>query len=938
MTFGPSSTTPSTKSLPNSLPTRAPLGGFGSATSDASKSVEMVDLVLLAILLIAPLFFGGRDDLGRLALVAMASTAGLVWLWSEAQQANPRWNASPSYWLAGAIAVVGVVQLVPLPSPLIATLAPRAQQLLPTWSPDVQGAVHIGRWETLSLAPSESRIALAMALAYATLFIVVAQRLRSVQDVWRLLRALGLASLLMAAFGLVQYFAGNGLYFWFYEVADRTTDVSPVGPFLNRNHFAHFVALGVGPLLAWLFACNIAPPGLRSSGNGSPGQRSSRHGSSGRHASGRRSLQSAAGPSASRRESSAEQADAPRWLPTGLGIAVALAAFAVMLSMSRGGAVALTVATTTLSGLLWWKGVFAGFHARRLAILGCVVCCLLIVHGFDDVLGRLDDFAAGSLDEMDRSSWRRKIWTANLAAFRDGWQTGWGGGSHANVYPVYFPQSIDFEFTHAESSVLQIATEYGLPGLLLLAASATLAVVWCAGSLRSANDRDSICCAATLTACLAASGLHACVDFVWHIPACMTLTVLLLAGALRLYQLTMAQPCTVRSLGSSGWTALVALTIACGIWSMGTLWGPALASHHWNGYRLAYKAAMAERLQQWREGTKNEATGDRLQDEFFDRTMIEKLTSAVERHPGHARAHLRLAKLYLRRFDARQQQSDNAMTAENVRDAAIDAQFASPSLQRAWLKRALGENALLLQQAHYHVRQSLRHAPLQGEAYLTLAQLCHLNGWNQTGVDALLDQAHRLRPQDGDVLFEVGRRRAWQGDEAGAFEAWTDAYRDPGDHQRRIVETLAGHLPAAVFLHHFRPTWQTLRDVWLRYRRQGNAEDWGSVIDYARSAAGREAKVSVDDANQIWMRLVEMCLETDRRDDALYAVRQAFRAAPDEPRIRLTLAQLLVESNDAPGAVNHLRWYLARRPGDAYAEKLLMQCAKAKTPSNVLRR
>ena len=57
----------------------------------------------------------------------------------------------------------------------------------------------------------------------------------------------------MASFGPLQFLAGNGKFFWFYEHPFTDTCGECQGEFSNRNHFAQFLAfLGIGPLIWWL--------------------------------------------------------------------------------------------------------------------------------------------------------------------------------------------------------------------------------------------------------------------------------------------------------------------------------------------------------------------------------------------------------------------------------------------------------------------------------------------------------------------------------------------------------------------------------------------------------------------------------------------------------------------------------------------------------------
>ena len=111
---------------------------------------------------------------------------------------------------------------------------------------------NLGPWKTLSLTPRDTMLSLAMLVSYGLLFTVLTQRIQTTADVEKLLNAIGIAAVVMAAFGLLQFFTSNGKFFWCYVHPYRTTDQYAMGSFMNRNHFASFLVLGVGPLVRWL--------------------------------------------------------------------------------------------------------------------------------------------------------------------------------------------------------------------------------------------------------------------------------------------------------------------------------------------------------------------------------------------------------------------------------------------------------------------------------------------------------------------------------------------------------------------------------------------------------------------------------------------------------------------------------------------------------------
>ena len=345
-----------------------------------------------------------------------------------------------------------IVQMVPLPTAAIEWLAPRTTKLLPLWTPGASN-VSLGTWQTITLTPHETALSLSMLLSYGLLFIVVAQRVQAAEDVVRLLKWVAISAVAMAGFGLVQYFTTNGKFFWFYQHPFRTTGECVQGSFANRNHFASFLVLGLGPLVAWLLA-TAAP---QSTSRARPKRVS--------------------GPALDLRKH-------------GLFVAVGIVLVAILLSLSRGGALALAASALTLSFVYLRWGRIEAKHTTGAIGFMIVLLGVLSVYGYEKVADRLGDLTEGSLQALDRKEGRRKIWAANLAAFEDGWLTGAGAGSHREIYPVYLRDSPATEYTHAENGYLQIATEMGIGGLALLTAVFGLCSAWCYTCLCAAEIRS----------------------------------------------------------------------------------------------------------------------------------------------------------------------------------------------------------------------------------------------------------------------------------------------------------------------------------------------------------------------------------------------------------------------------------------------------------------
>ncbi|MEZ6045881.1 MAG: O-antigen ligase family protein [Planctomycetaceae bacterium] len=144
---------------------------------------------------------------------------------------------------------------------------------------------------------------------------------------------------------------------------------------------------------------------------------------------------------------------------TALLAGLGLIAFAVLLGLTRGGALALAVSVTVCLFVCFLRGYLSSRMILGLGLGGVLVGGSLFLYGFDDDSIKLDDW------EVDR--WQ--IWQANLEIFNDYPILGTGLGSHFQSYRSYLNTPLfESRFTHAESGYLQVLSETGLVGISLL--------------------------------------------------------------------------------------------------------------------------------------------------------------------------------------------------------------------------------------------------------------------------------------------------------------------------------------------------------------------------------------------------------------------------------------------------------------------------------------
>ncbi len=870
----------------------------------------VVDLCILGNIFVVPLLLGGRHPLGELLLVFLAVCGALAWTVRRSLAPRATWRISKAEPLLLAAVALLVVQMMPLGDSLLAWLHGDAARALHLWtSQDLPGSM--GPWPIISLVPEATRAALVMLLAYAMFFMLIVQRVQSLADVERLLRLIALAAVSMAAFGILQLLLGNGRYFWFLEHFAGTTDGAACGSFLNRNHFAHFLVLGIGPIVWW------ALDATRDSQDKTP-----------------------------------VKFAALRWLALGVVL------LAVLLSLSRGGMATSVLALAVIIAIGYWLGALRTRSLAAVCSVLLLVVAALFMLGHQRVAGRMDDWLTGSVESLDSGAQRRTVWVATAAAATRNMLIGTGAGSHRDVCPLYLdtasnPVNIEiagrFFTAHADNGPLEIFEETGVAGLVLLTAAAMMAVFWCLGGIFRAESRRLVLALGAVSASLAASAAHNLVDCPWYTSGCMVILVVLLAAACRLFQLSgnderrRAQ----RRVLPRGFAlvATFALLIA-GAWMLSGRIGPVMAESHWNNYRLICRGSIARDaagiLPSESLGSSDSNLDDGVQRSI--EKMIGALENVVRRDPSRTDARVQLAGVYLLLFEHQQAASPlNQMPLAAVREAVAVSEFQSQRELGDWMDLAVGPHWRLLEKAQRHARTAVAQCPLQGAAYVYLAQLCFLDGGDTTAnAQAYMEQALAVRPYDGAILLAAANEAVLAGDYDRALEFWKRSYRAGRVHQRELVRRLVGQVnpqdPSAevdFFLDNFQPDLPILRHLEKAYAsiaQDGTDVPTRLLQAYAEAVdAEAERLASGAEAADLWLeaRLVRVKLGDQRR--AVDCLRRALSCDSSNYKAHYRLALAMIQTQDIDEARRQLEWCLARKPGDRSAQQKLKEILREGT-------
>jgi O-antigen ligase/tetratricopeptide (TPR) repeat protein len=841
--------------------------------------LKLVDAGLLAILVIAPLCMGGRHPLGELVFVSLVAFLASLWLVGQCLTDRARYTFSGVEGLLIAGVVLVGCQLISIPAALLAIVSPGMTDALPLWSSGSSAAAE-SSWSTISVAPHETMSGLTLFIAYGMLFTVLVQRLRSIDDAERMLKLVAIATLSMAGVGLAQYFFGNGRFLWVYDHPFRESSSTVMGTFQNRNHFAHFLALGIGPLIWWIWkSCQAAS---------APGHRSNQNQWS----------QSSSG-------AAAGQLRTPL-----LFISLGLCGVAVLLSLSRAGIAVFTGASLVCAVILGAKSLIGRKAIGAILAVTVLTGTGAVLYGTQSLEARFESLAdASSLQEA--SSGRRQIWEAVLRGIPEFIGAGSGVGTHRYVYPRYITGDHRVEYSHAENGYLQVLLETGIAGTSLLALGILICGIWCFKAFRNSESERHAACLAAVAAGIAASIAHSVVDFVWYIPACVSMTIFLLAISWRLSRPGNDTP-TDRGLVLPRFVWCGAAIALCGVayLMVETHSGAALANSHWDSF---HRLSLAEADLEF--GDTAETLDQRIE-------QLEKLLAIDNANP---RAHLNLASLLRLKFDAEQSKSGIPMPLAQIRDAANTSPFETRDALESWLGKILSDRRDYLDRSLTHARQAVSLCPMQGEAYIFMAELNFLRESSREDELALIDQALKTRPEAPPVLVTAGREALLAGDNEAGLAHFKKVFTLGGQYQQLVIQAL-GRQDADFFFEQFPFDDSAMKTLRNHYAGLGNREQSQIVgMKLAKNLVEQASSETGVAAAPAWSQAQDAFAFLKDDGNALQAARNAVASNPHEYALRKKLVNLLVAQKKFDEAVPLLEWCLKQYPDNSALKETLFQ-------------
>ena len=341
-----------------------------------------------------------------------------------------------------AFLVAIIIQLIPLPASTVAAISPSAPQVLSELDPALRSGLVSAH--PLSIAPSQTFTGAVLVAAFACL-LFGATRLFSVLGVRRTARAIAIIGVLLGLAGIIQQSLYNGKIYGFWT--PETAGLS-YGPFVNRNHFAGWMLMGLPVTLGLLFS-------RVSRGMGTV----------------RGTFR-----------------DRVLWLGSADASSTALLAggamlmtIALMLTMSRSGMAVAAVAVTATAVVAARRQSTGAKKFASVAIVAAVAVIAVSAIGVSTIFARF-----GSADANDFNA-RRGAWADAAAIARQFPLAGTGFNTYGVSTLFYQRHDLEQHYAQAHNDYLQLAAEGGA----LLTIPAVACVVALAAAIRRRFQQET---------------------------------------------------------------------------------------------------------------------------------------------------------------------------------------------------------------------------------------------------------------------------------------------------------------------------------------------------------------------------------------------------------------------------------------------------------------
>ncbi len=354
----------------------------------------MINNFLAVILIVSTLLFGSVEVWSSSLILALIFFWGLIWVIQRGYvRASIPGHTRTLFVISGIFCLYLVLYIIPLPASVIGLISPHTALLRDFYRIDPQQSI------PMSFAPHKTVDEILRILAFFIIFFISSILFSDRKVLKKMLMILMIFGFLLGVFAIVQKAAWNGKIYWFREL---TAGGTPIGPFVNRNHFAGFMGM-------------IVPLGL--------------------------------GFTLTREQKEKKML---------FGFLTVIMAVSLFFSLSRGGIISF-VAGMAVFSLLFLLTRVEQKKVWAIAFFLIVVAIYLLYLGVDPIVDR---FYQTDISKEDRLI----VWSSALTAWKDFWVVGTGPGTFIDILPLYSPPGLQGIYDHAHNDYIEMMLETGIVG------------------------------------------------------------------------------------------------------------------------------------------------------------------------------------------------------------------------------------------------------------------------------------------------------------------------------------------------------------------------------------------------------------------------------------------------------------------------------------------
>ncbi|HEB69047.1 MAG TPA: lipid A core--O-antigen ligase [Desulfobulbus sp.] len=425
-------------------------------------------LFFLLTLFFAPLAFGTVETWSIATVELLVGSTALLYFFRIRKEKAALFKTPGLLPLALLIGWI-CFQLIPLPPALVRILAPATFQV---YAP-ILSIGDSGHWIPLTVMQKATSLELLRVSCYGLFYILTVQLLSHGGRLQKTVRWVVWLAIAIAFLAIVQKFTSPDKIYWF---RPTPPNAGTVGPWVYHNHYAGFMEM-LCPLALALFFY------YRPTVNYSETLRA---------------------------RVAALFTDASSNRHFFLGFGVVLIMSSVLVSLSRGGVISMSLSLLLFLFLLSRKKTKTGL------LFVLLFCCILLALSWFGWQPLLSKFSRAITETGGIKDARFMIWKDAGGIIRDFLFTGSGFGTFVDIYPQYRTIPGNLVAVHAHNDYIELLTDGGLIGFILAGwfVLAVIAEGWKKITIR--RDRYAILVGIGALTGIVSILLHSVTDFNMH--------------------------------------------------------------------------------------------------------------------------------------------------------------------------------------------------------------------------------------------------------------------------------------------------------------------------------------------------------------------------------------------------------------------------------------